>query len=81
MGKRPVKILAKLSGRAKGNEITRLLADKRRAFLVKIAAFLMARYRANELTPVDVSHLNGLLGKIGFSPSERRKLDLLNTGI
>jgi hypothetical protein len=45
-------------------------------FLVEIAATLMARYRIGELKSGDVSQLIGLLGKIGFSPGERSKLDL-----
>jgi hypothetical protein len=49
-------------------------ADK---FLVEIAATMLARYRVDELKSGDVSQLIGLLGKIGFSPSERGKLDLL----
>jgi hypothetical protein len=47
-------------------------------FLVEIAATLMARYRINELKSGDVSLLIGLLGKIGFSPSERIKLNVLS---
>jgi hypothetical protein len=49
-------------------------ADK---FLVEIAATLMARYRIDELKSGDVSLLIGLLGKIGFSPNERGKLNIL----
>jgi hypothetical protein len=45
-------------------------------FLVEIAATLMARYRIDELRSGDVSLLIGLLGKIGFSPSERGKMNL-----
>jgi hypothetical protein len=45
-------------------------------FLVEIAATLMARYRINELKSGDVSLLIGLLGKIGFSPSERGRMNL-----
>jgi hypothetical protein len=48
-------------------------ADK---FLVEIAATLMARYRIDELKSADVSQLIGLLGKIGFSPVERGKMNL-----
>jgi hypothetical protein len=45
-------------------------------FLVEIAASLLARYRSEELKAGDVSQLIGLLGKIGFSPGERSKMDL-----
>ena len=45
-------------------------------FLVEIAATLMARYRIDKLKSGDVSLLIGLLGKIGFSPNERGKLNL-----
>jgi hypothetical protein len=45
-------------------------------FLVEIAASLMARYRIDKLNPGDVSLLIGLLGKIGFSPGERGKMNL-----
>ena len=45
-------------------------------FLVQIAAAMMARYRINELKSGDVSLLIGLLGKIGFSPNERGKMNL-----
>jgi hypothetical protein len=45
-------------------------------FLVEIAATLMARYRIDELKSGDVSQLIGLLGKIGFSPGERSKINL-----
>jgi hypothetical protein len=45
-------------------------------FVVQIAATMMARYRTDELTSGDVSLLIRLLGTIGFSPSERRKLNL-----
>ena len=48
-------------------------ADK---FLVEIAATLMSRYRGDELKSADTSLLIGLLNKIGFSPAERRKLNL-----
>jgi phage terminase small subunit len=48
-------------------------------FLVEIAATLMARYRADELRFGDVSQLIGLLGKIGFSPSERGKMKFPST--
>jgi hypothetical protein len=50
-------------------------------FLVEIAATLMARYRIDELKSGDVSQLIGLLGKIGFSPNERGKMDLPNHGV
>ena len=46
-------------------------------FLVEIAATLMARYRIDELKSGDVSLLIGLLGKIGFSPNERGRMNLL----
>lgn len=45
-------------------------------FLVEIAATLMARYRADTLKSGDVSLLVGALGKIGFSPGERSKLNV-----
>jgi hypothetical protein len=45
-------------------------------FLVEIAAVLMARYRIGELNSGDVSMLINLLGKIGFSPGERAKMNL-----
>jgi hypothetical protein len=45
-------------------------------FLVEIAATLMARYRIEELNSGDVSLLIGLLGKIGFSPKERGRMNL-----
>jgi hypothetical protein len=45
-------------------------------FLVEIAAVLMARYRIDELKSGDVSLLIGLLGKIGFSPGDRGRLNL-----
>jgi hypothetical protein len=45
-------------------------------FLVEIAAALMARYRIDQLKSGDVSQLIGLLSKIGFSPSERGKMNL-----
>jgi hypothetical protein len=57
--------------KARGHWLT--TADK---FLIEIAATLMARYRINELKSGDVSQLIGLLGKIGFSPVERGKMDL-----
>jgi hypothetical protein len=44
-------------------------------FLVEIAAVLMARYRIDELKSGDVSQLIGLLGKIGFSPNERGRMN------
>jgi hypothetical protein len=45
-------------------------------FLVEIAATLVARYRIDELKSGDVSLLIGLLGKIGFSPNERGRMNL-----
>jgi hypothetical protein len=45
-------------------------------FLVEIADTLMARYRLDELKSADVSLLIGLLGKIGFSPGERGRMNL-----
>jgi hypothetical protein len=45
-------------------------------FLVEIAATLMARYRTDTLKSADTSLLIGVLNKIGFSPAERRKLNL-----
>jgi hypothetical protein len=48
-------------------------ADK---FLVEIAATYTARYRNNECGSADTALLIGVLNKIGFSPAERRKLNL-----
>jgi hypothetical protein len=48
-------------------------ADK---FSVEIAATLMTGYRGNSVKSGDVSQLIGLLGKIGFSPSERGRMRL-----
>jgi hypothetical protein len=48
-------------------------ADK---FLVEIAATLMAKYQADNLKSGDVSLLISLLGKIGFSPNERGRMNL-----
>jgi len=45
-------------------------------FLVEIAASLRSRYRDDTLKSADTSLLIGLLGKIGFSPTERRKMNL-----
>jgi phage terminase small subunit len=45
-------------------------------FLVAIAATYMAAYRGDKLKSADISLLIGLLNKIGFSPAERRKLNL-----
>jgi hypothetical protein len=45
-------------------------------FLVEIAATLMARYRIDEPKSGDVSLLIALLGKIGFSPNERGKMNI-----
>jgi hypothetical protein len=45
-------------------------------FFVEIAATLMARYRIDQLQSGDVSQLIGLLGKIGFSPNERGRMNL-----
>ncbi len=42
----------------------------------EIAATLMARYRIDELKSGDVSLLIGLLGKIGFSPNERDRMNI-----
>jgi hypothetical protein len=60
-----------LEMKARGHWLTS--ADK---FLIEIAATLMARYRIDELKSGDVSQLIGLLGKIGFSPNERGKMNL-----
>jgi hypothetical protein len=49
--------------------------------LVEIAATLMARYRIDELKSGDVSLLIGLLGKIGFSPNERGKMNLPSVAV
>jgi hypothetical protein len=48
-------------------------ADK---YLVEIAATLMAAYRADRLKSADTAMLIGLLGKIGFSPNDRAKLNV-----
>jgi hypothetical protein len=48
-------------------------ADK---FLIDIAATLMARYRNDKLKSGDVLQSIALLGKIGFSPVERGKMNL-----
>jgi len=48
-------------------------ADK---YLLEIAASFVARYRSDELTSGDVSLLIGLLGKLGFSPNERGRMNL-----
>jgi hypothetical protein len=45
-------------------------------FLVEIAVTLMAAYRTDRLKSGNISLLIGLLGKIGFSPNERGKMDL-----
>jgi hypothetical protein len=45
-------------------------------FLVHIAAFYMARYRSGECSSAETSLLIKVLNMIGFSPSERRKLNL-----
>jgi hypothetical protein len=45
-------------------------------FLVEIAATYMAAYRGDKLKAADTSLLIGLLNKIGFSPTERRKMNL-----
>ena len=45
-------------------------------FLVEIAATLMAAHRADTLKSAETSLLIGVLNKIGFSPTERRKLNL-----
>jgi hypothetical protein len=44
--------------------------------LVEIAATLIARYQIDKLKSGDVSQLTALLGKIGFSPVERGKMNL-----
>ncbi len=44
-------------------------------FFLEIAAVLMSRYRTNAQS-AETSLLIGLLGKVGFSPAERRKLNL-----
>jgi hypothetical protein len=56
-----------------GRKIARLL--------VEIAATLMTGYRSDELKSGDVSLLIGLLGKIGFSPNERGKMNLPRSAI
>jgi hypothetical protein len=45
-------------------------------YLVEIAATLTAGYRGDTLKSGDVSMLIGLLGKIGFSPKERARMNL-----
>jgi hypothetical protein len=45
-------------------------------FLVEIAATYMAAYRGDKLKSADTSLLIGVLNKIGFSPTERRKMNL-----
>jgi hypothetical protein len=45
-------------------------------FLVEIAATFMAGYRSDKIKSADTSLLIGLLGKIGFSPNERGKMNL-----
>jgi hypothetical protein len=45
-------------------------------FLVEIAATLIAAYRSDSVKSGDVSLLIGLLGKIGFSPNERGRMNL-----
>jgi hypothetical protein len=60
-----------LEMKAKGFWLTS--ADK---FLVEIAAAFMAAYRDDRLKSADTALLIGLLGKIGFSPNERGKLNL-----
>lgn len=62
-----------------GNEISRLLAQSADRFLVEIAATLMARYRIDELKSGDVAMLITLLGKMGFSPGERGRMNLPGT--
>ena len=45
-------------------------------FLIEIAATLMAGYRFDNIKSGDVSLLIWLLGKIGFSPKERDRMNL-----
>ena len=45
-------------------------------FLIEIAATLMSRYRTDKPRSAETSLLIGVLNKIGFSPTERRKLNL-----
>jgi hypothetical protein len=45
-------------------------------FLVEFAAIYMARYRNSELRSAEIALLIGVLNKIGFSPAERKKLNL-----
>jgi hypothetical protein len=47
-----------------------------RAFFAETAATLMARHGIDELKSGDVSLLICLLGKIGFSPNERGRMNL-----
>jgi hypothetical protein len=60
-----------LEMKAKGFWLTS--ADK---FLVEIAATLMAAYRDDRLKSADTALLIRVLGKFGFSPNERGKLNL-----
>jgi hypothetical protein len=48
-------------------------ADK---YLVETAATLMAAHREGRLKSAGAATLIGLLGKIGFSPNDRVKLNL-----
>jgi hypothetical protein len=48
-------------------------ADK---YLVEIAATLMAAHREDRLKSAGAAMLIGLLGKLGFSPNDRAKLNL-----
>jgi hypothetical protein len=45
-------------------------------FLLDIAATFMARYRRGELKHGDVALLINVTGKLGFSPKERRSMNL-----
>ena len=45
-------------------------------WLVEIAATLMAGWQADQIKSADTSMLIGLLGKIGFSPKDRARLNV-----
>ena len=48
-------------------------------FLVEIAATLMAAYRGDQQKSGDTALLIGVLGKIGFAPKDRGKLNMPET--
>jgi hypothetical protein len=57
----------------KGHGFWLTTADR---FLLEIAATLMARYRGDESKSAETALLIKVLNTIGFSPTERRKLNL-----